>query len=97
MALIALGWLGWSEHQTYWSDMNAISIAFEGRQEMLKSLSTQIGNAVGVAFGGDGAFKPITKPTAASPEALVRNADGSVVEISPDLFDSLFPGKFGAN
>ena len=41
LAEIALGWLGWSEEQTLYSDINAILIAQEG---LIKKLNLEKGH-----------------------------------------------------
>jgi hypothetical protein len=38
MALIGLGWLGWTEEQVLWSDMNVFAIAYRGRNDMLQAI-----------------------------------------------------------
>lgn len=38
MAEIALGWLGWTEHQALSSDVNAIIVAHEGRLSMFEAV-----------------------------------------------------------
>lgn len=53
LAEIALGWLGWSEEQALNADMNAILIAFQGRQDMWRFV-----------FGGEGEPEPGNLPAA---------------------------------
>lgn len=52
---IATGWLGWTEEQALDASMNTITLAYEGKVEMLKAI-----------FGSadDKPSKPKPKPTA---------------------------------
>lgn len=76
IARIALGWLGWTEEQLLYSDINVIRVAFRGRVEMLQQIfgsSEEDKDAVGD-------FKPIDKMPG-------QRSGGNVIPLTPALFD----------
>lgn len=38
MAEVGLGWIGWTEDQVLWCDINALRIAYMGRVDMLQAI-----------------------------------------------------------
>lgn len=77
----ALGWLGWSEDQTLYSDVNAILIGFAGRMRMV------------VAMQGGDPFSDSPPKSLQDPKTRYVPPPDRLRPLTPEIFDAMFPGK----
>ena len=78
----ALGWLGWSEEQTLYSDINAIMVGFSGRVKMVQAMQ-------GIDPFSDGSETPKLK----GPKARHIPPPDKLRPLTPEIFDAMFPGR----
>lgn len=60
LAEVALGWLGWTEEQLFYSDLNSIALGLAGKKDMLRYVFGTGEDDKSIVRGRDGKPVPLS-------------------------------------